>query len=944
MRSTTAFQSPSTVRHAIAAILAIGATALGATNIAYGAEVDESAPADTADMADITISADRARNAQNEPSAASFGFPMTPLETPRTMTFVSEEQLRLYGVASVDDLTRLVPGTYTTTRYGLQGGISVRGVSADFYYRGMRRLQMQGHVRTVLSAYDNIEVIKGPPSPLYGMGQIGGYANLDPKSSRAKNGKYDNDPSGYFQATHDTYNKNEAQFGLGVPFSVLDRAGGVYVVGLLEDSKTFIRNVPAKQKFLQATTSIDNAIGPLRLETGGQMQNSVTSGAYFNRATQELIDSGTYIRGRPLVNLDFNADGRVGYVETYLGSPVVGAISGNNQSLDQRFTLRNGADGNPLPLSSFADSIVGIPQSMKTYLTTGAGASLSCPLANYMRTTAPVMTPGTATAGALVTRQLPAGFVLDPCTTQKVSLNDGDYRANGSYEREQNATQQMGYLDLIYDTDPNFTVKNQLYFDSLSSFKDSWLPYGENQAIRAIEDKITATYKVPADWLPEWFEINSLASINRRQTTGYIKSSGGDWDYRQDVLYQTGAGGSGTAGHYANTMFWTQLTNPGYQTGVPDSSYRRSKYSETGVGIMLDLTVADKTSLLLGARGDKVKARVNESATFNPNTGTSVPTAALINNYILGLACAAPGGACPGAFLAPTADVEDSDSGVSYSASLSHELPWGRTRPYVTIAKSTITLDGANNLYARSTVTGGKLVGEAELKEVGIKGELFAGKAQWTISGFKQNRTDVSNSSDPSISAFATSTETKGIESSINFQPIKTLSMGASLTFMEPKYTTGLTTGQVIDVNARDLGFRDIVLPTGEIYPAEAFGYGGRLRVLVNDPNNIYNAVPGIPKWQASANATYAIGMGFGVLLNGQYVSKSWANRLQTEVLPNSTILNAGLTWDKERLHLKVNVYNLTDELTFRAGNGGNPNLLSVLPDRRYEFSLKLDF
>jgi iron complex outermembrane recepter protein len=928
------------LRRAISTAIAIGGTCLASTGV-----VAAEGEGDVATLTDVTVTEDSLRTLSNEPSASSFGFAKPLLETPRTVTFVSEEQLRLYGVSTVEDLSRLVPGTYTTTRYGLQGGINVRGVSADFYYRGMRRLQMQGHVRTVLSAYDNIEVVKGPPSPLYGMGQIGGYANLDPKSNRAKTGKYMPTSSGYFQATHDFYGKNEAQFGLGVPFTIGERAAGLYFVGLLEDSKTFIKTVPAKQKFLQATVSVDNAAGPFRLEMGGQVQNSVTAGAYFSRVTPQLIDDGTYITGRPLAELDLNRDGRVGYVESYLGSPVTGAISGTNQALDQRFTLKLDASGNPQPLANFADSIVGIPQSMKTYLTTGPGQSLACPMATYLRDVAPVMTLGTATAGSLVTRNIPVGFVLNPCTTGKVKLKSKDYRANGAYEREQNASQAMAYVDLIYDVNPDFTLKNQLFYDSIDSFKDSWLPYGENQAIRAIEDKVTATVRVPTQWLPGWMSINTLGSINYRETSGYIRSSGGDWDYRQDITYTTGAGGSGTGGFYANTMFWTQLTNPDYQTGAVNTSRRHSKYSESGVGLMFDVNLWQKTNLLLGARTDRVKARVNESASFSPNTGNiGTPTQALINAYIAGNACLVPGGSCPGAYLAPTADVTDKDTGQSYSGSLSHELPWGKMRPYVTLARSTITLDGSNNLYARGTVVGGKIVGEAELQELGIKGELIGGRAQWTLSGFKQDRTDVSNPSDPSISAFATSTTTKGFEGSLNVQATSKLFVGASLTFLEPRYTTGLTTGQTVDVSARDLGFQDIVLPSGEIYPAEAFGYGGRLRVLVADPNNIYDEVPGTPKTQAAMNATYSIGKGVGVLANVQYFSKSWVNRLQTEQLPSSTLLNAGVTWDYKRIHVKGNVYNLTDERQFRAAAGGNPNMLSVLPDRRYEVSMKIDF
>ncbi|MCR6650423.1 MAG: TonB-dependent receptor plug domain-containing protein [Cellvibrionaceae bacterium] len=467
------------LRRFVAAAMALSAAAVPLAYIpSVLAQEAASEEGEVADLSDITITDDPLRALSSEPSGASFGFAKPLLETPRTVTFVSEEQLRLFGVSTVEDLSRLVPGTYTTTRYGLQGGINVRGVSADFYYRGVKRLQMQGHVRTVLSAYDNIEVIKGPPSPLYGMGQVGGYANLDPKSGRAKTGKYMTKEQGYLQATTGSYNKGEMQFGLGIPFSIAGKTAGAYVMGLLEDSDTFIRTVPAQQKFIQATLSVDNVIGNFRLETGGQMQNSVTAGAYFTRATQNMIDNDVYVTGRPLANLDLNGDGRIGYLETYLGSPVEGNITGANQALEQRYRLGNDANGNPLLISNFANSIAGIPQSMKDYLTGGPGANLDCAMANYMRSDAvPAIAPGSG----LVSNQLPVGFVLDPCTTGRTTLSNNDYRNNGAYEREQNATQRMFYFDLINDYNPDFTIKNQFFFDSIDSFKDSWLPYGKTR-------------------------------------------------------------------------------------------------------------------------------------------------------------------------------------------------------------------------------------------------------------------------------------------------------------------------------------------------------------------------------------------------------------------------------------------------------------------------------
>jgi iron complex outermembrane receptor protein len=931
------------LRRTIMAVMALSAAAaLSYSNAAFAQETTSTQEPDgeVADLSDVTVTDDPMRALSNEPSAASFGFAKPLLETPRTVTFVSEEQLRLFGVSSVEDLSRLVPGTYTTTRFGLQGGINVRGVTADFYYRGVKRLQMQGHVRTVLSAYDNIEVIKGPPSPLYGMGQIGGYANLDPKSNRAKTGKYMTKEQGYLQATSGKYNKGEMQFGLGVPFTIAGKTSGIYVVGLLEDSDTFVRNVDAHQKFLQATMSVDNAVGPFRLEMGGQMQNSITAGNFFSRTSEDFVENGIYVTGRPLAQLDLNQDGRVGYVETYLGSPVTGSISGNNQALDQRYAFPQDANGNPVDINSYANSIVGIPKSMHDYLNSEAGLKLDCAMADYMRTM-PVAQVG---GDSLVRREIPVGFVLDPCTTGLHQMSDDDYRETGAWEREQNATQRMFYLDLIYDTNPDFTVKNQFFYDSINSFKDSWLPYGENQEIHMWEDKVTATYRIPSEHLPDWLTVNTLGSLNYRDIKGWIRSSGGDFDWRQDITYHQAVDGSGTGGFYPNTMFWTQLTNPDYQTGVPNTQDRNSEYTEKGVGLMFDMEIFRKTTLTLGARYDHVDARAMEMASFNPNTGNiGVPAPEFITDYMAGLACEAPGGTCPGAWQNPGPWVSEPDRGTSWSVSLAHKLPWANMVPYITMASSTITLDAANNMYAVATITGDKLVGDAGLTEVGIKGTAFGSKAQWTLAAFEQERTDVQSPSDPSLSAYAQSTRTEGVEASLNMQPTRKWFVGMSVTYLDPRYIQGSTSDQV-RVDARDLGFQDIVLPTGEIYPAEAFGYGGKFSLPLVDPNNVYDEVPGMPDVQAALNTTYNIGMGFGLLANIQYFSDFWVDRIHSYKLPENTQLNIGVTWDSARIHLKGNVYNLEDETYFRTPSSGDATRLSVMPDRRWEISLKVDF
>src|SRR5678816_3514425 len=101
--------------------------------------------------------------------------------------------------------------------FGIQGSVDVRNVPADFYFRGMKRLSLQGHVRSVLGALDTIEVVRGPPSPIFGMGKIGGYINVEPTSGRALNGSYIDRVTGFGKAVVGSYDRNELSFGLGGP-------------------------------------------------------------------------------------------------------------------------------------------------------------------------------------------------------------------------------------------------------------------------------------------------------------------------------------------------------------------------------------------------------------------------------------------------------------------------------------------------------------------------------------------------------------------------------------------------------------------------------------------------------------------------------------------------------------------------------------------------------
>jgi outer membrane receptor protein involved in Fe transport len=914
-------RNSSLIARAVSAILWAPAAFIPATLMAQ----ESAPPAESAEpsgdevkLSDISVNEDPMRAISNEPSASSFGFSKPILETPRTVSFVSEEQITLLGISSADDLTRVVPGVYTNRRWGLQGGVDVRGVSADMYFRGMKRLNMQGHARTSLTGMDSIEVVKGPPSPIFGMGRIGGYTNMTPKAGRAKSGSYLPSAQGFAQLVTGSWDRSEITFGVGGPLAMGEKLGGYYVYGLLEDSpETWVEKVHAKQKILQGATSIDNFIGPFRLEVGGQYQNSNTAGSYMSRVTQDLIDNGTIITGVPLVNLDINGDGRIGFRETHLGSPVRGTVTGTNQPLNQRFPWPT-AGGQPVAYDNGFPTIAGIPQTMLDYLNSPAGlAAANCPTADLMRTMpagGPVPSSG----------RLPVGFVLNPCT---VGSTEVDPR-RGPYEQEQDAQLMLFFMDMVYDTNPNFTVKNQILYDRLESYKNSTLPYGERQSIWRWEDKLTVTKRIPGESLPSWLAINSLASVNHRVTSGYEKNSGGDFDYRNDIM-----AGDGTL--ITNASFWNQLENDSYETGAPATTKARSEYSETGIGVLFDIDIARKTNLVLGGRYDWGSAESREYERFSQTcTAASPCTSANAVNGLVGQ-------------ILPDAQADGSDKGASWSASISHKLPFN-LHPYVTLANSSIVLDSANNIVSLGTVTApGGFIGDAELKEAGIKGSFFNGKLMLTAAGYEQTRTDLSqNPDDPTAGADVTSTQNTGVEVEVKWVPTRDIFVQAYALQQKIEYIFASSAN--VELTGRQLGFQDVLDPvTGAVlYPAEAFLYGGRLQVTLPAAlRGQYLRKNGNPEKQYGLNASWQISKNLGVNAGVNHFSEIPATRMETIILPASTIVNAGISWTNGDWYVQAAGTNLADERYYRPRNGDTVSgLMSSMPGRGWSLTFKHDF
>jgi iron complex outermembrane recepter protein len=322
----------STVALCIAAILASASTPVVADSAEVGQPTtgEEVAPTktgeDAVELEDYVATGtggDPVGVLPTEPVDSVFGFDKTLLETPRSVSVLSDDLMASYGIETALDVAKIVPSTFTTSIFGINGNVNIRGVASDTYFRGVKRLENTQLFPTPITAMSRLDVVRGPPSPLYGPGKVGGYTNFVPKSARAKTGKYLESPTGKAVVTLGSFDKKAGSAEVGGPVTVFGKRGGYYVYTNLEDSDTFYENVPFKQRILQS--SFDYEINEsLHLEFGQMYQYwGGTELAGWNRLTQELIDTGMYNAGTVAVNMDSNGDGLIATAEVDTFGPLL---------------------------------------------------------------------------------------------------------------------------------------------------------------------------------------------------------------------------------------------------------------------------------------------------------------------------------------------------------------------------------------------------------------------------------------------------------------------------------------------------------------------------------------------------------------------------------------------------------------------------------------------
>jgi len=246
----------------------------------------------------LVVTADRVGLLEKRPDAVVFGLDKALIDTPRSATFVSDETIQRYGITTVDNLVEIAPGTFTASYYGVPGSLNIRGTYAENYIDGFKLIDNLGTYTTPIGDAAQIDIVRGPPSPVYGPGKVGGFLNFIPKSAK-DTGAFLDQPTGEVDVTLGDYQKKNLTAQGGAPVALGEVRGGVYLYGEIDDSHSYYKGIYPKHQLLEASFKFDLPenwsfdADVLVYHSSGDVQ---TPG--WNRLTQSLIDNGTYITGR----------------------------------------------------------------------------------------------------------------------------------------------------------------------------------------------------------------------------------------------------------------------------------------------------------------------------------------------------------------------------------------------------------------------------------------------------------------------------------------------------------------------------------------------------------------------------------------------------------------------------------------------------------------------
>ncbi|WP_028100491.1 TonB-dependent receptor [Pseudoduganella violaceinigra] len=253
--------------------------------------------AEDATLPSVTVTAGReaAYNPSTATSATKIDAPLRDI--PQTVNVVPQELLRDQGASSMEDAMKGIPGVGLSHGDGQRDQVTIRGFTAiaDQFIDGMRDDAL--YFRD-LSNIEQVEVIKGPASVLYGRGSSGGMINRitkKPGINRSEAG-----------VTFGSWSKKRGEFD--VARNLQDSGVAFRVTGAKEDSDSY-RN----QQFLKREALSPSVLWKLDADTSLLVQGEYLAdrrltdfGIPSYKGEPVDVDSGTYYGAANARDVDFS--------------------------------------------------------------------------------------------------------------------------------------------------------------------------------------------------------------------------------------------------------------------------------------------------------------------------------------------------------------------------------------------------------------------------------------------------------------------------------------------------------------------------------------------------------------------------------------------------------------------------------------------------------------
>ena len=226
-------------------------------------------------------------------STSAYGLDLGVMDTPRNNTLLSKAQLDALNVQNPGGFSYLTSSSYSDASFGEPNIPRIRGQYADMFFNGMRdSFTLNGYGAPIsFNSVDSIDIVKGPASVQAGAGAgVGGSIDVTTKMPTFTKSTV------AFNVEVDSQQKRVASVDLDGPLTS-NVAGRVSFTS--DDSGSYYYDMYFHQQSLFAAVLTELTPRYSVLVTGGFEDTRYRENDGVNRASQALIDSGSYLTGAP---------------------------------------------------------------------------------------------------------------------------------------------------------------------------------------------------------------------------------------------------------------------------------------------------------------------------------------------------------------------------------------------------------------------------------------------------------------------------------------------------------------------------------------------------------------------------------------------------------------------------------------------------------------------